>query len=64
MDSTAKTWLLFFKIFGFTDQHNIDKALPMEYLQTNPEHPLMRRLLYLYSMESPLPFIIKTASVN
>jgi hypothetical protein len=30
MDSRAKTWLLYFKIFGFTNHIELDQPLPLE----------------------------------
>lgn len=40
MDSRAKTWLLYFKIYGFTSHNDLDQALPIDQLQINPDHPL------------------------
>ena len=64
MDSRAKTWLLYFKIYGFTSQMDLDQPLPLEQLQINPDHPITQRLLSLYSMETLIPSIIRNATMN
>lgn len=64
MDSRAKTWLLYFKIFGFTNHIELDQPLPLEQLQINPDHPVTQRLLSLYSMETLIPSIISNATIN
>lgn len=64
MDSRAKAWLLYFKIYGFTSQMDLDQPLPLEQLQINPDHPITQRLLSLYSMETLIPSIIRNATMN
>lgn len=54
------TWQLLFKVSQFSEG-DIDQPIDCEDLE-DPESPLVRTLLYIYSMESPLRYRLVEAT--
>lgn len=61
IDTRITAWIVFFLVTGF-GKGDLNKPIDPKILQSNPQHPICQTLLYIYSMETFIPYMLSKTS--